>query len=201
MGLLGDNPGSGPAQPGPAEVFVDSVPSTNSAAKFWPSLVDEVTAAFPRCDRVELSAPSAAPLRCEDLFPSWSLQRELERYGGEDLAQAIQDTMAELALLGAPASVVIRLLAGAEVLFTRDLPADSLDADTFPFFAGWLFAWAGLHHSTWNDASLAGIVRMEDRRRRLAYTLEFDAAYVHLSEGLYRRTVSVTPVRTDMAGR
>ena len=198
MGLLSDKPDRGPARAGPQVVFVDGVPSANSASKFWPSLVDEALAGYPSCDRVELSAPSGAPLRFEDLFPSWSLQRDIERYRGVDLEQALQATMAELALLGAPARVALRLLAAGEVLLSRALPADSLDADTFPFFVGWLFEWAGIYRSRWNDAALSGAVRMEDRRRRRAYALAFEAAYEHLSEGLYRRTVSVTPVRTEL---
>ena len=177
--------------PGPAEMHVDGVPTTNSAAKFWPSLVDEVCGEYPDCTRVELSAPATAPLEFEDLFPVWSLQKDIDEHKDTDIRQAMARTLAELELLGGPSPVTLRLLCADTELLATDLPQDCLDSETFPFLLVWLLEWAGLHHSEWNEDLSEGELTMVNRERRLRYLLAFELRHEHLSEGLYRRTVTL----------
>ncbi len=177
--------------PGPKVMYVDGVPSTNSAAKFWPSLVDEVRGEYPGCTHMELSVAATSPLVFEDLFPAWALQRGLDELEKADIRQAMARTLAELELLGGPTSVMLRLLANDDDLLLTELPRDCLDAETFPFLLVWLLEWAGVHHSRWNDESVSGEFAMVDLERRRRYELAFELRHEHMSEGLYRRTVTV----------
>jgi hypothetical protein len=186
--------------PGPAVMYVDGVPSTNSAAKFWPSLVDEVCGEYPACTRLELSAAATAPLLFEDLFPSWSLQQGLDELRDADIRKAMERTLAELELLGGPTAVVLRLLSGDAEPLLKGLPQDCIDAETFPFLLVWLLEWAGVHHSRWNDDRVAGELTMVNHERRLRYELAFELLHEHLSEGLYRRTVSIRFQREGVGG-
>jgi len=172
-------------------MHVDGVPSTNSAAKFWPSLVDEVCGECPGCTRMELSAAATGLLKFEDLFPAWSLQQDLDELKDTDIRQAMARTLAELELLGGPSSVTLRLMTDDAELLLTELPQDCLDAETFPFLLVWLLEWAGIHHSRWNDDCVTGELSMVNLERRLQYELAFEMRREHLSEGLYRRTIAI----------
>ncbi len=138
-------------------IFVQGIRYANAAAKFWPSLLDEVRAEFPGCSVVGLSAPSSCQLCRDHLFPALSLERDMEKLVGTDIGKAMKETMAELEIMGPPTSVRIRLLSeGGEELLSRDLPLDSIDSEIFPYLVVWLFEWAGIPDTLWNSEVLNG---------------------------------------------
>ena len=172
-------------------MFVNGVRYTNTAAKFWPNLIDEARQRASDCDRIELRTCTDEPFSPEMLYPGRSLQKGLDRLLEIDLATAMQETLAELEILGPPPFVEVRLLSGnTERLVWRTMP-DSVNGEIFPFLVVWLFQWSGLHHTTWNNEFVHGEMVAEDRTREVLYKLDFALHSVHLSEGLYRRTLSL----------
>lgn len=172
-------------------LYINGTRYTSSAAKFWPALLDEVHADFPRCDRFELSAPGAGLVDAHHLHPEQELVQELEGIDIEDLKSAIIGTMAELELFGPPPAVQARLFCGSEEVYARALPEDCLDGDILPYLIAWLLRWAEVPEPEWEQARVSGRFDAVDRGRRLAYAVAFDFSQAHLSEGLYQRTVSV----------
>jgi hypothetical protein len=181
-----------PDDPGILSLFVDGVCYTNSAAKFWPSLIDEVRYGFPACALVDLSTLTGCALERRHLFPVLALQEGLNQTPRMNLREMLADTLKEMELLGPPAAVVVRLFSeqGNEIL-SCDLPLDCVDADTFPYLLVWPLQWSRIPDFFWNNASVKGNFRAEDRSRHLEYDVGFNLDNQHLSEGLYRRTMSV----------
>ena len=168
---------------------VDGVRYANSAAKFWPNLVDEVRADFPSRSHVELAATDGGRLVPDLLFPERELQRDIERLWDADLQAIMQGTLAQLELLGPPGCVQIRLLAKGVPLLSQALPADCVDTETYPYLLVWLLQWARVAEGAWNAEAVAGRFTGVDRRRHREYRFEFALRNEHLSEGLFRRTL------------
>ncbi|MCE9615762.1 MAG: hypothetical protein K8T26_15950 [Lentisphaerae bacterium] len=165
----------------------------HSAAKFWPRLVDESFASFPSCTRIELTALTADGFDPVRLDPHAELQRDAERLAGARLQDVIQDTLAQLELLGPPGLIGIRLLASGQELYKSELPADCVDAEIFMYLAGWLLEWARIPHADWSADRHDGQFVARDARGRTVYLFRFDTLRQHVSEGLHRITLTLDP--------
>ena len=180
-------------KPGTTSLFINGICYTNSAAKFWPSLIDEVRNDFPDCSLIELNAPFAGNLIREHLYPEMALEKNLHRLLSVDFQDALRDALAELEILGPPSSVQVRLLSGHKEVLSRGLPLACVDADILPYLAVWLLEWGGVPVSSWNREFLDGDILAEDRKSRFLYRFSFTLTNHHLSEGLYQRALSIIP--------
>jgi hypothetical protein len=191
-GLITRKQGEAPVdRPTPKSLHVAGLRYANAAAKFWPSLIDEVAEDFLDCTAIELAAPSGSPLERSLLFPVLNLDDEIRALRGRSVRQAMKETLAELELLGPPAPVQVRLLKGETEILSAELPLDCIDSETFPYLLVWPLEWAGLPHVIWNNETLDGRFTGEDRRRGITYGIAFSLTNTHRKEGLYRRTLSV----------
>lgn len=169
----------------------------NSAAKFWPALADELIADYPACDAIDLEVLTDSVLERDLLFPASALQRELDRrQGRKDFREAMREALAQFEITGPPGAVHARLLAGPRVIAGRDLPRDCVDADVFPCLLVWLLEWAEIPQSLWNDPEVSGVFCARDRERRIHYRLQFGLRNEHVSEGLFRRALTLRFART-----
>lgn len=180
-----------PARPGPKSLFVNGVRYANTAAKFWPSLIDEVREDFPDCSGIELAASTSAELGREHLFPEIAFEKDIFHLLTADMEQVMRNTLAELEILGPPTSVQIKLLSGEDELLSGELPLECIDAEIFPFLIVWLLEWAGIPEFQWNNEFLDGDITAQDRKRHRVYRISFTLNNKHLSEGLYRRSISL----------
>ena len=191
-GLITQKTGEMPAdRPTPKSLCVNGIRYSNAAAKFWPSLIDEVAEDFSNCTTIELIAPAANPLVRSLLFPVIAMEEGMNALKGANLRDVMNDTLAELELLGLPAPVRIRLLAAEKEILATDLPLDCIDADTFPYLVAWPLEWAELPSDGWNRDAVAGRFTGEDRRRGIIYGVSFHLTNTHLKEGLYRRSLTI----------
>jgi hypothetical protein len=171
--------------------FVGGERYSNSAAKFWPSLIDEAREEFPPSSSLELSAAVGCRLHRRHLFPQIELQEQFEWLREFDMARLVRETIAELEVLGPPSSVTLRVVDGDTELALHPLPADCIDAEIFPYIAAWPLEWAGIPATLWSNAFLSGAFDAEDRTRGLLYSIELAFASRHLSEGLYSCSISM----------
>lgn len=176
---------------GAQELCVGGQVYSNSAAKFWSSLVDEVAAEFPGCDSVVLSTSVSTPLGPALLFPEESLQRDFDSLSHMDLEEVIRQTTAELELIGQPARVVVSLMSGDTQTHQQLIKREFVDADVYVYLLSWLLKWADMPEESWNDESLAAHLTAQDLGRDLGYRLDIALSNTHLSEGLYERKVAV----------
>jgi hypothetical protein len=168
-------------------LLIDGNWYANSAAKYWPWLVDRQLAEAPQAALIELTAPATDPLRPSMLYPEQALQRELEKALRGDAVQSWEDTLAELDLVGGPSPVQLRVLGeGARTVFFEGT-SDTMDSETFPCLVVWLLQWADIPASLWNKAAVAGRVNAMDPVRHGEYRFRFSLTNRHLSEGLYQR--------------
>ncbi|MGQ9661801.1 MAG: hypothetical protein ACUVWX_05595 [Kiritimatiellia bacterium] len=172
---------------------VQGVRYTNTAAKFWASLLDEIHADYPACSLVELTTSDGSMLNPEQLFPEIELEREIERLTLADVETEISNTLAQLELLGPPGAVEICLFAEQKEILRCPLPDECVDAEIFPYLLVWLLEWSETPSAEWNDPIVCGKVTALDRRRRRRYRLEFELQNRHLSEDLYRRVLKLWP--------
>ena len=107
--------------------------------------------------------------------------------------EVMRNTLAELELMGPPSPVRIRLLEDDKDLLAAELPLDCVDSETLPCLVVWLLEWAQIQTSLWNSEDVSGEFMAEDRRRGIIYGFVFHVTLTHLSEGLYRRTLSIVP--------
>jgi len=183
--------GISPPRRGVQRVSIDGIVYANSAAKFWPSLLEEAVTKCPAVTHVELTALICGRLSREDLFPEQRFARELERFLEGRLATSWEETLAELDLVGPPGAVILRVLHRRNELFAGDLPLDALDADLFPYVTVWLLEWAGLHPGRWNDETVRAALDILDPDRGKQYALRVRLRRRHLSEGLFRCTLRI----------
>lgn len=180
------------AKAGTKALGVNGTRYSNSAAKFWSGLLDEVCSDYPGCDALSLEFLTGIELSRDLLFPERSLQRQLDRYRGEmDLERAMRDAIAEYELYGPPGVVRLRLLAGNRVKRSCELPPDCVDADLFPHLLVWLLEWAQIPDCLWNLPEAQGEFSADDPERSLRYDLDFTLENRHVSEGLIRRELTV----------
>ena len=180
-----------PDQAASDSLFIDGRRFANTAAKFWPSLIDEVREEFPDCTMIELSWPDSSHLDKNHLYPDISLRKNLHDLLDANLGDVINEAVAEFKILGPPPSVAVRLYNGEDEAFYGELPPDCVDADNFPFLVTWPLEWAGLPSEQWNDDFINGDLSAEDRNRNLVYKFVFSMTRRHLSEGLYQRSIYI----------
>lgn len=163
----------------------------NAAAKFWSALIDELCADYPQCDAMIFEMLNGIPLTRDLLFPEQALQRELDGLNpAADLGQILQDTLAEFKVCGGPGAVRLRLLSADAVIRDGELPLDCVDADLFPCLVVWLLEWAEIPDDQWNQSLLSGRVTARDRARGFRYQIAFEWSRAHVSEGLFRNTLT-----------
>ena len=110
---------------------------------------------------------------------------------GADLKQVMRETIAELRLLGPPASVHIRVFAGDQAVGPAYALPQYVDADIFPYLLVWLLEWAEIDRHRWGQEWIEGSLTAEDRARGVQHEWSFSLRNEHLSEGLFRRTLSL----------
>jgi hypothetical protein len=170
--------------------IVGTVSFKNAAAKFWPSLMDEVNRSFPAAATLELSSTGACRLDRNYLFPDIHMQQDMDRLLADPNSR-LEDVLAELEMTGPPSGVRLRVLRNGTVAHDQELPTDSLDAETFPYLLVWLLEWGGIRESEWNEADVPGRFIARDCRSRREYGVEFVLRSQPLSEGLFRLTVQL----------
>ena len=170
-------------------LWVDDIEYTNSAAKFWSCLIDEVKDNFPHC-RMELSAPSSEPLVRQHLHPGTNVN--WDALITMDSRKVMRESIADLSLLGPPSPVQIHILDGEADVFAAALPIDCIDADILSCLLAWLLEWAHIPQAIWNQPLIDGTINAIDKYRRLNYDISFKLAYQHIYEGLYQRRIALT---------
>ena len=196
------DPGSWTEGPGCRGWVVGEVRYHHTAAKFWPTLLDEIAEVFPGGVRMELSADGSGRLGARHLYPERAFQEDLQRLldSGADLAREIHNTFLELDLTGPPPPVRIRIFDGdGEALYGGTLPTDAVDGEIFLVLVAWPLKWSDIPESEWNAERLEGGFRGEDRERGRVYEVRFSLTTRHLSEGLYRRKFSFSFAKGGMS--
>gem|GEM_PF-666795 len=191
--LLGDRAAKQPTGNWvPRAWFVDGEPFTNSAAKFWLSLLDEISQDYPDCTTVELEAATCGPLDPSQLHPEQEFAREAERLWGCRLQDLIRETVAQLELLGPPGPVIIRLFSGSDLRLEQILPTECVDAEIYPYLITWLLEWSRLAALHWNNPLIEGSFTATDRDSRRIYHVQVRLENQHLSEDLFRRRLRLS---------
>ncbi len=168
---------------------------TNSAAKFWSALLDELHSDFKESDGIVLETLSDTILSRELLFPQALLQREIDACAPiEDVRRSLEEALEEMELTGPPDSVRADVLAGDAVLKRCVLPFDCIDAEVFAFLLAWLLEWAEVPEALWNSDRVNGGFTARDRERGLLYDMRAALVFEHVSEGLFRRILKVNYV-------
>lgn len=165
----------------------------NAAAKFWSGLIDEVLADYPFPTTITLCAATSGPLSPGDLHPDQALEREIAALAGRNLRQAYRETLAVLEITGPPPPTTVRLTRTGQSRPFLTVMLDQPDAETVPFFLAWLLEWQDLPSDRWNDARVEGEFAADDLPRHRRYRVRCRLASRHLSEGLFRREVTLEP--------
>jgi len=137
-GVLKQGSGSSSDNLGGKTFFVRGLPYSNTAAKFWTCLLDEVVADYPPETGLALAAPTGGLLVPELLTPEALLQRDLERLSENDIKQAFEDALSALEILGPPCSVRLRLISAQREMVSQEIQLDYLDAEILPFLLAWM---------------------------------------------------------------
>ena len=89
--------------------FVEGTWYSNSAAKFWAGMLDELKAAYPEAVSLSLEACVVGPLTPDLLDPRTSLQQMFDTHAAVDSEGELQRLVDELELLGPAGSVTYRI--------------------------------------------------------------------------------------------
>lgn len=198
-GLLRDNKGgAGPDDYGAKTLHVGGFPYTNTAAKFWTYLLDEVADKYPQRTQVILSAACSGKLAAALLDPEQLLQRDMRSLETDKTQQVLDDAIAVLELLGPPPGMRVRLTAGEEQAVVHDVTLEDIDAELMPFLLAWLLEWARVPDSQWNEKIIRGKFTGEDRGRSCGYSIVFELRNRLLGEELYEREIVVRCERSRM---
>ena len=180
--------------PRPCEAFVVGNRSyLHSAARFWPRLVDESIQVCPFLSHIQLVTLTAERINPLRLDPTQELADDIESLLGTDLEAVIQSTIAELEIMGPPTPVRVTLEEGPNEVYAGHLALDCVDAETMIYLTAWLLEWAKIPHEIWHRDDIDGQFVGRVRPGETAYLLSFEFRNRHLSEGLYRHTLSVRP--------
>ncbi len=182
------------------ELIIEGVRYDNSAAKFWPSFLDDIRNQYQTADRLEMAAPGDGALHAGLLMPEMALARAMESFGDHpDAASAMQGIAAEIEAAGPPAGVRLSVFQDDVLLGDKSLD-DFLDAEVFPFLLVWLLEWSCLNEAAWNRHLLRGAFEAEDASRSLIYRIRLQLKNSHLSEGLFQRLLCLQWVTRKPAG-
>lgn len=194
--LFCSDPDSGPLVPNPVKsISVNGQEYVNAAAKFWPNLIEEVSHDYPGCTTVELSSLMSSRFHEDMMYPERSLERDMAELESMTLDDVIRETLAEMQLLGEPPRVQARLLQDDEVLYNSELPPESVDAEILTYLLAWLLHWSGVDASRWNRDQIGGALTAHDRTRGITYRISFVLVSEHVKEGLFRKTLRLSPDR------
>jgi hypothetical protein len=173
---------------------------TNTAAKFWSSLIDEIIHDFPACDLLTVAAAGSAPLSRALLHPEHSLERDWHDLANCRLEDIIREAVVELEMFGPATGVTLALFSGDKELTRQQLPNVCVDATSFAYLLAWLLEWAGISEDRWNNDSARGRIVADDWERDLRYRTDIEFCNEHLSEGLYLRTARLKVDRRPRRG-
>lgn len=173
---------------GPGGVRIGRKVYRNSAALFWPGFLDGLSNRPGRVSFFELSAACCGPISRDILFPDRALRRDLERALKEGSAGRLADAVAELAMLGPPGPVRLKLV-GEDSSETVETMPESVNAETFVFLVAWLLEWAGVPETRWNGPVPDHVVEIRDLYGSGVRSLRFSLFRRHLSEGLEEATL------------
>ncbi len=199
-GILDSRGGTDAGAWGAKTLHVRGFPYSNTAGKFWTSILDEVTATYPAGTVLEMVASAGGLLVPDLLMPEQMLQRDMDRLSQGDGLETIQDAMAVLELIGPPSAITLRLLPPGPDGSSHELVLDYLDADLMPFLLAWLLEWASVPDVLWNLPSVRGTFAGDDKARGYRYLVAFELSSQLLSEELYRRTLRVS-FRREILGK
>lgn len=175
-------------------LFVNGIRYSNSAAKFWPALVDEAKLFYPQTYKVIVRGTSPGQLEEQQLFPEVWLKKDLEKLLRHDLEEMMRQAAAELELTGPPSSVTVGLFTeNDENILLTQLPEDTMDAELLPFFLVWLLRWATVDQEKWNNEFVEGSFKADDTFNDRVYNFSFTIHNRYLAEGLYDRTCTLFP--------
>ncbi len=180
--------------PRPCNVFVvGNKAHTHSAARFWPRLVDESLQVFPLLTHIQLTTLTSERISPTRLDPQKELTSDVEELLHSDLESVIQNTMEELEMLGPPGPVTVGLMQGPDEIHSGALALESVDAETMIYLTAWLLEWSDIPHEIWHRDDIDGQFVGRVRPGETAYLMSFEFRNRHLSEGLYRHTLTVRP--------
>lgn len=159
---------------------------TNSAAKFWSTLIDELREDHPECKMIVLDAVNEGRLDPALLFPELELQRELDKadFSAASLRKAWHKALADFELYGPPGAVRMRVLSDFGEIRRLTLPMDCVDAELLLYLLVWLLEWSDLPISLWNEPKVKGAFSAIDPLRRFKYFMHFVIEHQPLKEGL-----------------
>ncbi|MFA5042399.1 MAG: hypothetical protein WC381_03185 [Kiritimatiellia bacterium] len=165
---------------------------THAAARFWASLLSEVTSDYPDCNTMVFETLAGTILTRDLLFPEIALQRELDRLQPTvSIEKALKEALAEFEIFGPPGAVQLSLLANDREIRRCQLPLDCVDADIFAYLLTWLMEWAELPASQWNNDRVEGAFPVCDPDSTASGRVQFEFTRFHISEGLYRWRLSM----------
>jgi len=159
---------------------------SNTAAKFWSALIDELAEDFGHCRKVALETANEGRLNPALLFPEFELERELNR-GDLSLAginEALQQALEDFELYGPPGAVSLRIYSARGERERLVFPMDCVDAEIFLHLLAWLLEWSELPLHCWNDPEIKGAFSADDPLRGFKYSFDFMIEHKPLSEGL-----------------
>jgi len=159
---------------------------TNSAAKFWSTLIDELREDHAECKMIVLEAVNEGRLDSALLFPELELQRELDKtdLSAAGLRKAWQKALADFELYGPPGAVRMRVFSDFGEMRRVLLPMDCVDAELFLYLLVWLLEWSDLPVNFWNEPKTRGAFSAIDPLRKFKYFMQFAIEHQPLKEGL-----------------
>lgn len=193
-GLIHGGRGGPAALPG--AWAVEGVCDDNTAAKFWPALLDEVDARFPGWHHIELSTLSSGLLDGRLLFPVRDLEEAMASMP-EDIEGEMAEVLNGLEAAGPPPAVRVKIHDATGPAYDGVLPPGSADAEVFLYLLAWLLRWAGIPETLWQQPELEGRFSASDRCSRRRYELSLSVRQLPAHEGLVRREVLLRGVVRD----
>ena len=160
---------------------------SNTAAKFWSALVDELDSEYGGRGKVVLEAVNDGKLDSALLYPEIELERDLNLLAsdGGETNEAWRQALADFELYGPPGAVRMRIYSARGERKNLCLPMDCVDAEIFLYLLVWLAEWGELPLHSWHDPEITGSFKASDPLRKSGYSFRFVITHKPLSEGLY----------------
>ncbi|MDD5483702.1 MAG: hypothetical protein PHP98_08645 [Kiritimatiellae bacterium] len=161
---------------------------TNTAAKFWSNLIDELCEDYTESRLITLEAAHDGALGPALLFPELELQREMDRtdFSAEGLRKAWRKALDDFEIYGPPGAVYLAVFSDFGETRRITLPMDCVDAEIFLYLLAWLLEWSDLPSGLWNEPQVKGAFSGIDPLRRFKYFLYFKIEHRPLKEGLFK---------------
>ncbi len=170
---------------------------THTAATFWQRLFNEARQLSTQALVLELSAPETSAMDRELLDPAAALNHSIARWVHADASAIMADTLAELEWSGPPALVRLDVRQADHDLYQGALPADCVDAETWPYFVAWLLEWSGLAACLWSQDPLRGTVSLRDADTGAAVEAAFHLTWPPLGDGLRQMVLTLAVPATS----